>query len=143
MAKIKLSEAHLWCDVSRAKTYEDARIGKLSVETVEGVKMVDTAELLRVYGAIQNPAECPVDSEIDDGGLKEGADTRIQTYEKQIQELKSQLEKSEAREQAVQAEKMKLLQLVDSLVKQNETLMLPPSRKPGFLESIKKVFTPA
>ena len=143
MAKIKLSEAHLWCKPSRAKTYEDANSGVLSTEIVDGVKMVDTAELQRVYGEIQNPAECPVESEMDADRLDIEIQTRIDNYESQLHTYKDQLEKAEAREQAANAEKLRLLDLADRLQKQNEVLMLPPPRKSGFWESIKKVFTPA
>lgn len=53
MPIILLSEAHLWCNASRSKTYEDVRIGILSARNHDGQETVDTVELQRVYGKIK------------------------------------------------------------------------------------------
>ena len=60
--KILLSEAENWVKAGRTKIYDDARKGRLSTEKDPhrgNRKVVDTAELERVYGKIRNPDENP------------------------------------------------------------------------------------
>ena len=60
--KIGLSEVEKWVDVGRSKIYKDARKGILSntKDPQRGNrKVVDVAELQRVYRKIQNPQKNP------------------------------------------------------------------------------------
>ena len=69
--KILLSEAENSVEAGRSKIYEDARKGLLSTEkdlTRGNKKIVDTAELERVYGKIWNPDENPQRTETNDNG---------------------------------------------------------------------------
>lgn len=69
--KILLSEAENWVKAGRSKIYDDARKGVLSTEkdpTRGNKKIVDTAELERVYGKIRNPDENPQRIETNGSG---------------------------------------------------------------------------
>ena len=128
--KILLSEAHNWCNASRSKIYDDARQGILSTEKDAGrgnKKVIDIAELERVYKKVRNPEE----SETDADGQQISTETLIQSYENRIQDLQTQLELANGRETALITEKGRLLDLTDRL-----TLMLPPApetQKPKWL----------
>ena len=69
--KILLSEAENWVKAGRSKIYADARKGVLSTEKDPrrgNKKIVDTAELERVYGKIRNPDENPQQTETNGNG---------------------------------------------------------------------------
>ena len=110
-------------------------------------KRIDIAELSRVYGQL-NGAETttetgesaePVNDSRQNPSMNgnethqnpsvNGNDSTqiIALLENQVADLKTQLEKADARETALIDEKSKLLDLTDRLQKQNETLMLPPA----------------
>ena len=127
--KLLLSEAHNWCNASRSKIYDDARHGILSTEKDAGRgnrKVIDVAELERVYGQIRNPDE----SETDGTGQQISTETLIQSYENRIQDLQKQLALANQREETLTTEKSRLLDVTDRL-----TLMLPPvdEKKPNWL----------
>ena len=66
--KIRLSKAHEYVVPSRSAIFVDARTGKLSTEkgpTRGNKKVVDLAELQRVYGQVRNPKDGPNDSKLD------------------------------------------------------------------------------
>lgn len=133
--KILLSEAHNWCSASRSKVYADAREGLLSTEKDPhrgNKKVVDTAELERVYGRIHNPAE----TEKNGDGLHLDDEKLIQSYENRIQDLQKQLDLASERETALISEKSQLLDLTDRLQRQTETLMLPPASEQKEKKSI-------
>ena len=93
--KILLSEAHNWCSASRSKVYADAREGLLSTEKDPhrgNKKVVDTAELERVYGRIHNPEENPAETKKNGDGLHLDDEKLIQSYENRIQDLQKQLD---------------------------------------------------
>ena len=133
---ILLSEAHQWTPgtASRSKIYDDARQGRLSTvphPKNEKWKAVDIAELERVYGKVSDPEKRNQDSEADGSGQ-----TRllIQSYENRIADLQKQLDKSNAREDA----------LIASLDKAqaNANLMLTTSERPvGWLRRLLGVGT--
>ena len=69
--KILLSEAKNWVESGRTKIYDDARKGVISTEkypTRGNKKIVDTADLERVYGKLRNPEENPQRTETDGNG---------------------------------------------------------------------------
>ena len=116
--KILLSEAENWVKAGRSKIYDDARKGLISTEkdpTRGNKKVVDTAELQRVYGEIQNPTDNPQRNpqrtKTDDGGL---SDQLVQQYENRIQDLQTQLAHANDRETALLADKSKLLDLLSA-----------------------------
>ena len=117
--KILLSEAHNWVVASRSKIYADANAGVLSTEKDDGrggKKVIHIAELQRVYGEIHDPKERPKDSTPDSTGQPIDTDLLIQQYEHRIQELAKQLTRAESREDALNTEKSKLLNLTDRLL---------------------------
>ena len=99
--KILLSEAHSWVTPSRSAIYDDAKKGVLSTELHRNGrwKVVDVAELQRVYGKVTDPNESPKDSEINPSGRHPDTEKLIQSYQAQIQQLTTQLERSHSREQ--------------------------------------------
>ena len=69
--KILLSEAENWVEAGRTKIYDDARKGRFSTEKdpfLGNKKVVNTAELERVYGKIRNPEENPQRTETNGNG---------------------------------------------------------------------------
>ena len=158
MSKLTITESIKVIPVSESTLRRDLKSGKVSFETDgKNRKQIDVSELTRVYGQLKqsNGTQPPA------SGTGEHAepvnDTRqtppmngnethqnpsmtendnpkiVDLLEKQIADLKAQLEKSDERETALITEKSKLLDLTDRLQKQNEVLMLPPpAKKTGF-----------
>ena len=127
--KILLSEAENWVKAGRSKIYDDARNGVLSTEkdpTRGNKKVVDTAELERVYGKIQNPDENPQRTEPDADGLTEKL---IQSYENRIVDLQNQLTLAHDRETTLLADKSKLLDLLSAEKEEKRALMPPVDEK--------------
>ena len=127
--KILLSEAENWVTPGRSKLYEDARKGTLSTEKDPArgnKKVVDIAELERVYGRIRNPER----TETDDGGQAIEPEIRLQLYENKIQDLENQLARAETREDALTAERSKLLDLLSAEKAEKRALMPPIDEKP-------------
>ena len=124
--KIPLSQAHTYLSaVSRSKTYADEAAGVLTATkdpSRGNQKVVDIAELERVYGKVRDPKENPQDSETDSTGSQIDVETLIQSYENRIRDLQEHLRKSNDRED-------KLISLSDRIQKQNEVLMLPNSEQ--------------
>ncbi len=61
MSKVSITEASKLVNISRATMYKKyINTGIISVESVDGVKQIDTSELIRVFGAIQQ-----IDSSVD------------------------------------------------------------------------------
>ena len=144
--KILLSEAENWVKPGRSKIYDDARKGLLSTEkdpTRGNKKVVDTAELARVYGKIHNPADNPQKSDTDNSGQQIDPSILLQAYENQIQDLRKQLDLAGERETALISEKAKLLDLL-SAEKDEKRALMPPTepteqtgqRKSGWLSRL-------
>jgi hypothetical protein len=150
MSKLSITEAVKIIPVSESTLRRDLKSGKVSFETdTKNRKRIDIAELSRVYGQLngaettkensessepvndshQNPSmngnETPQDPSVN------GNDSTqiIALLENQVADLRTQLQKADARETVLIDEKSKLLDLTDRLQKQNETLMLPPAPK--------------
>ena len=139
MAKITLSEVLEMLDLSRSKLYQDAKDGKITTETDEkDRKIVDAAELERVYGKIRlrNPADSPETPETDSHGHTNGHNPNspepsevVRTLKEQGSTLKEQLEQVGQREKALIAEKTQLTEREDKLLdmlstKQEKTRIL-------------------
>lgn len=128
--KIPLSEAEKWVHPGRSKIYEDARKGVLTTQKDPArgnKKVVDTAELERVYGRIRNPEQ----TETDTRGQPIETEKLIQSYEKRIHDLENQLARAETREDALTAEKSQLLELLAAEKAEKRALMPPPEEEPS------------
>ena len=131
--KILLSEAANWVIPGRSKIYADARAGILSTEKDPArgnKKVVDTAELQRVYGKIQNPSENPQRTETNGDGRYISTEELVQSYENRIQDLQAQLTQASDRETVLNAEKTKLLDLL-SAEKEEKRALMPPVEEKG------------
>lgn len=142
--KILLSEAENWVKPGRSKIYDDARKGTLSTEkdpTRGNKKVVDTAELQRVYGEIHNPADNPKESNMDTSGQQIDPSILLHAYENQIQDLRTQLELAAERETALISEKVKLWDLLSAEKEEKaeiRALMPPPetTERKGWLQRL-------
>ena len=114
MKRLSIVEAVAIVPVSESTLRRDIKAGKVSAEKDErGNYQIDPAELTRAYDVAMDTQPAPADhSEI------------ITLKDNQIADLRSQLAKAEAREDALIQEKARLLNLTDRL-----TLMLPPAPK--------------
>ncbi|MDD9972908.1 MAG: hypothetical protein OXU27_02830, partial [Candidatus Poribacteria bacterium] len=122
------SEAENWVFPRRSKIYDDARKNILTTEKDPGrgnKKVVDIAELERVYGNVRNPEE----SETEKDGQSIEPEKLIQSYENRIHDLEKHLTEASNREETLTTEKMRLLDLADRLQKQNEVLMITTTEK--------------
>lgn len=111
------------------------------------------SELTRVYGQLQTQNATPHTATSEDAEpvndiyqnpSLNGNDsaTVIAVLENRVADLTAQLEKADAREHLLYTEKSTLLDLIDRLQKQNEVLMLPPSKeKAGWVQRLRKVFS--
>lgn len=113
-----ITEAVKIIPVSESKLRRDAKAGVVSFEVDEkGKKRFDLSELRRVYGEVSLPDN---NGQVKDS-RQEPSETRhdskeiIALKDNQIDDLRRQLEKAEARETALIAEKEKLLTLADRL----------------------------
>ena len=136
MAKILVSEALTLVPVKKTALYGDINKGVLSAEKdSRGRKVVDTAELERVYGQLRqsthsndtemNAVDTPQNGTVNTNDSPDTPSDNpkiIALMENQITDLKSQLEHANA-------EKKELLELANRLQKQNEVLMLPNSEQ--------------
>ena len=130
--KILLSEAENWVKAGRTKIYGDARKGVLSTEkdpTRGNKKIVDMAELERVYGKIRNPDENPQRTETNGNGRYISTDEIVESYENRILDLEKQLAQAANRESALFAEKSKLLDLLTAEKEEKRALMPPVDEK--------------
>ena len=137
MSKITVNQAVELVDVSRATLYKDITEGKVSAEKDErGKKVVDPAELERVYGKLGHPNPKgrpnghPNPSEAETSGRVENASQVVQILENQVQDLKAQLTQANARETVLLSDKSKLLDMLSVEQEKTRVLMLPdPDRK--------------
>ena len=128
MARLTIKEAVAIAPVSESTLRRDIKSGKISSEKDErGRRRIDTAELVRVYGqlthttqsndtemnAVDTPKDTPMnvndtpDTLIDDPKV-------VALLENQIADLRSQLEQSTERENALITEKTKLLDMLST-----------------------------
>ena len=137
--KIPLSEAHKWVFPGRSKVYADANNGVFSTEkdTTRGnKKVVEIAELERVYGKVRNPDENPQRTETNGDGHYISHEDVVQSYENRIHDLEQQLTQANDRERTLNSEKSKLLDLLSA--EKTEKLALMPPPKTSFLDRFRR-----
>jgi hypothetical protein len=90
VSKVSITEASKRVNISRATMYKKyINTGIISVESVDGVKQIDTSELIRVFGAIQQ-----IDSSVDivnthiDSEIDSAKDKIITILEAQLSEAR-------------------------------------------------------
>ena len=133
MARLTIKEAVAIAPVSESTLRRDIKSGKVSSEKDDrGRRRIDTAELARVYGQLTH-ATLSTDTEMNTVDTPNGSpanvndtpDTPIEDpkivalLENQIADLRSQLEQSTERENALITEKTKLLDML--LTEQEKT----------------------
>ena len=121
MNRLSIAEAVAIAPVSQSTLRRDIKSGKVSAERDgRGHYRIDPAELSRVYGTLKMPEdtqETPVDT------------AKVMTLlEQTVDDLKSQLEKAEAREK-------KLMDML-SVEQQKTRLLLPAPPKAGWLHRL-------
>ena len=137
MSKITIIEAVKLIPVSESTLRRDLASGKVSSEKdARGRRVIDPAELRRVYGELAMPDESQPVSESRQPLSKTGHDTSeiLALKDNQITDLQKQLEKAEMRETALIDEKAKLLDLLSDTQnllsaekEEKKALMLPPA----------------
>ena len=130
MHKLTILEAVKVITVSESTLRRDISTGKVSAEKdSKGRKVIDVSELVRVYGEVKG-FETANDTE------KKGDNSEVVVLlTEQVQDLKTQLAKSDA-------EKAEILKLANSLQKQNEVLILTTAeKKTGFIKRLQQMFT--
>ena len=164
MARLTIKEAVAIAPVSESTLRRDIKSGKVSSEKDDrGRRRIDTAELARVYGqlthatqatdtemtAVDTPNNSPVNAN-DTPDTPTDNPKIVSLLENQIADLRSQLEQSTKRENALITEKTKLLDMLST--EQEKTrleqeksrlLMLPasetntaPERKPNWVQRL-------
>lgn len=137
MSKLTLTQAVKVIPVSESTLRRDLKSGKVSFETdAKGRKQIDVSELTRVYGQLNPHPEAEPVAETHQNPSMNGTETPTLPIEvesenpqvvallsNQITDLKSQLEKSEAREAQLIDEKSTLL---DMLSREQERYLPPP-----------------
>ena len=137
MPKITVSEAIKTYPVSQASLYRDLKKGVLSFDyNAKNVKVIDVAELQRVYGNPSDTTEQFIKNDSHSLSVRDNENQqKIATLEKQAQELRDQIT-------AERAEKTKLLDLADRLQRQTEQLMLPKPDSPNLFQKVVQYFSP-
>ena len=126
MSKLPISQALELLDVSQATLYRDLKKGKLTFETNgKGRRVVDTAELERVYGQLKTPNGAARVSERAEAAEKvsdnpESVSSRESEKDRIITLLEDQLARA-------QEEKTKLLDMLAIEQEKTRLLMLPDS----------------
>ena len=141
MSKITLPEALAYVPVGRSKLYQDAAEGIISTEkNKQGKKVVDVAELERVYGQLQNPQEDNIESETDEHGHPESSNGHppssngasphpsesVHLLETKVSMLESQLYEAKAEKESLTGRVDKLLDMLSKEQEKTRQLMLPP-----------------
>ena len=100
MAQLTMRQAATAAGVSRQTIYRAADAGRLSVTTDrQGQKVVDTSELIRVFGALQQPGDSPAKDASNLPRLSRGTaglDATTTALQIEVATLKAQLEASKA-----------------------------------------------
>lgn len=125
MSKLTIVEAVKVIPVSESKLRRDLNAGVLSFETAKnGKKVIDTAELERVYGLLT------ANEPVKNGNGGHDRDREITLLETQNADLRAQLEKTEAHLDTATAEKVQLLDLLSAEKAEKRALMPPADDKP-------------
>ncbi len=136
MAKLNLTQAANAVGIARGTLYNHIKKGKVSYElTLKGQKVIDTAELIRVYGELKNdeiPIERSRESSIEQNETPQTPEI-IQTLRQRTQDLEQQIEELRKDKEASRKREEELL----SIIKQQQTLLLPPTtKKTGFFSRL-------
>jgi len=121
MAQLNLTQAAKAAGIARGTLYKHIEQGKISCEIDDtGKKVIDTSELIRVYGEIRNPEpseERSIEHEVtpEKTEIMQVLRERIEDLEQQVDDLRKDKEGSRERED-------KFL----DIIKQQQTLLLPP-----------------
>ena len=126
MSKLTLTEAVSVIPVSESTLRRDLKSGKVSFETdAKGRKQIDVSELTSVYGLKTDSADPVI--EAPQKPSMNGNDTPqpqiVDLLTNQVTDLKAQLEKADARESQLIAEKTTLL---DMLSREQQRSLPPP-----------------
>ena len=100
MAQLTMRQAATAAGVSRQTIYRVADAGRLSVTTNrQGQKVVDTSELIRVFGALQQPGDSPAKDSSNQPRQSRGIaglDATTTALQIEVATLKAQLDASKA-----------------------------------------------
>ena len=156
MAKVTVSEALKLVPVKKTALYGDIKKGVLSAETDNrGRKIVDTAELHRVYGSLEAPntngkangtkrtgsdsngiPEGTARNETNGGGTPNGNASEVDVLKAQVDFLTTSLEKAETRSEELKADKQQLGErlaeahkMLSAEQEKTRVLMLPAPKK--------------
>ena len=127
MQNVSLQQAVKMTGKSESTLRRAVKKGKVSATRDDRRHLqFDVAELQRAYGEMKSTGEDVQSTEQGNGSAMTGHDSAeiIAMKDGQIADLRSQLEKAEARETALIAEKSRLLDLTDRL-----TLMIPAPKE--------------
>ena len=156
MAKITVSEALKLVSVKKTALYGDIKKGVLSAETDNrGRKIVDTAELERVYGTLKDPntngnengtqrtgtnnngtAEGTERNETNGSGTPNANASEVDVLKAQVEFLTTTLQKAEIRSEELKADKQELSErlaeahkMLSAEQEKTRLLMLPAPKK--------------
>ncbi len=125
MAELNLTQAAKAAGIARGTLYKHIQEGKISCQLDDkGKRVIDTSELMRVYGDIKQPEttherleERPIEHKEtqEETEVTQVLRERIGDLEKQVEDLRQDKEISSKRES----------ELLD-ILKQQQTLLLPP-----------------
>lgn len=116
MAKLTAAQALKTIEVSKATLYRDINSGKVSCEIDnKGRKVIDTSELIRVYGELKTPKTQETVSRNGSMKPQETGET-VSLLKQKIGFLESQLEDSKKREDDLQQQRERLYQERDKLL---------------------------
>ena len=157
MSKIPISEALTLINVSKTTLYRDINNGKVSAtKDAVGRKVIDIAELARVYGDFVSPphAENGTREKSHQGNMgqngtggngkniiiSDASATIVAVLEEQVALLKTQLERAETKLENAAARENKLLDMLSVEQEKTKQLMLPPpdndKPKPNFFRRL-------
>ena len=134
MAQLTVRQAAQHVGVTRSTMFRHVRIGRVSATTsTDGIMVIDTSELIRVYGEIQAPQAkatgAPDRQAPDNGQANHGATVAILTA--QLEMAKERISELKERAQLDQVERDRLLAIVE---RQSRLLDSAPQKKRGFLD---------
>ena len=128
MAKLTAAQALKLLDVSKATLYRDMNGGKVSYEIdKKGRKVIDTAELARVYGELKNPE---TKETVSQNGSKKRHETdeTVSLLKEKIVSLEAQIETAKELENELRQDKQELREML-KIEQQKTKLMLEDKRE--------------
>ena len=144
MAKLNLSQAAKAAGIARGTLYSHIHKGNISCELdPKGNKVIDTSELMRVYGELKTnevPNEqssirsIEQDNTLGITGIAQVLEQRINDLEQQIEDLRKDKEDLQKDKDDNRKREEELL----SIIKQQQILLLPlgTTKKQGFFSKL-------